>query len=326
MDSFLAFNCNKRSVTADLKNPSVRDGPLRASAYFDVVVENFRPGVMARLGLGYEDFRARNPAIIYASSSGFGQDWPYAGRPGQDLLVQALTGATHLTDRRDDPPAAYDIGVADEHIGLHLVVAILAAVGHRQKTGEGQHVSVDLFSCTLAAQQELTVCLNHGKPLERAAEDVGHVGGTAPFGIYATTDGHIALAMTPCPQLGEALRVEWLAGYDTNTKMYEQRHDIYGRLQWLFGTQPTSCWLAILDRAGIWCAKAQDYTDVEADPQVAHNDLIWTVPVGEEGSGFPTIGTPFRFSRTPVRIRRDPRAGQHNHELFPSLGVNGTQP
>jgi crotonobetainyl-CoA:carnitine CoA-transferase CaiB-like acyl-CoA transferase len=323
MDSFLAFNRNKRSITVDLKDARIRGALLGAATEFDVVVENFRPGVMSRLGLGYEDFRTHNPAIVYASSSGFGQDGPYAGRPGQDLLVQALAGATHLTGREGDPPTASGIGIADEYAGLHLALAILAALVHRQRTGEGQRVSVDLFSCMVAAQQqELTVYLNHGQRLERATENVGHVGGTAPFGIYATADGHLALAMTPCPELGKALDVAWLAEYDTNTKMYQSRDHIHQCLEDLFRSHPTNHWLAILDEAGVWCAKVQDFADLEHDPQIHHNDLIWEVPVGDDGERFRTVGTPFRFSRTHARVRRGvPRAGQHNSELLPALGL-----
>jgi crotonobetainyl-CoA:carnitine CoA-transferase CaiB-like acyl-CoA transferase len=324
MDSFLAYNRNKRSITADLKEPRVRDALLRASADFDVVVENFRPGVMDRLGLGYEDFRRHNEAIIYASSSGFGQAGPYATRPGQDLLVQALSGLTQLTGRRADGPTACGIGIADEYTGLHLVIAILAAVVHRQRTGEGQRVSVDLFSCTVAAQQqELTVFLNHGEQPQRAEENIGHVGATAPFGIYPTADGYLALAMTPCPRLGEVLGVDWLKEYDTNTKMYRQRDEIHRRLEALFVTQATDHWLGILDPADVWCARVQDYADLETDPQVVHNDLIWTIPVGCDNGTFRSVGTPFRFSRTPARLRSGvPRAGQHNADLLPVLGID----
>jgi crotonobetainyl-CoA:carnitine CoA-transferase CaiB-like acyl-CoA transferase len=327
MDSFLAFNRNKRSVTLDLKDPHVCAALLRSSVDFDVVVENFRPGVMGRLGLGYDDFRAHNPAIIYASSSGFGQAGPYVGRPGQDMLVQALAGATTLTGRRDDPPMACGIGIADEYTGMHLSVAILAAVVHRQRTGQGQRVSVDLFSCTVAAQQqELTVFLNHGEPLERADENVGHVGGTAPFGIYTTADGHLALAMMACPQLGEVLGVGWLAEYDTNNKMYVYRDEIHRLLDKLFLTRSTADWLEVLDAADVWCAKVQGYKDLEKDPQVVHNDLIWTIPVGNNDDEFRTVGTPFRFSHTPVQLRRGvPRAGQHNAELLPTLGLGASQ-
>src|SRR5690606_20950754 len=117
MDSFLAFNRNKRSVTADLRDPERIEGLLAAAPGVDVVVENFRPGVMERLGLGYADFAARNPSIVYASSSGYGQDGPYVGRPGQDLLIQALTGALFLSGRQTDPPTASGIGFADEYTG-----------------------------------------------------------------------------------------------------------------------------------------------------------------------------------------------------------------
>jgi crotonobetainyl-CoA:carnitine CoA-transferase CaiB-like acyl-CoA transferase len=324
MDSFLAYNRNKRSVTVNLKDPDVRTALLRTAAEFDVVVENFRPGVMARLGLGYDDFRAYNEQIIYASSSGYGQDGPYVTRPGQDLLIQAMTGLLSLTGRAVDPPTACGIGISDEYTGLHLVVAILAAVSHRQATGKGQQVSVDLFSCTVAAQQqELTVFLNHGNPLPRAAEGIGHVGATAPFGIYPTADGFLALAMTPCPVLGGVLGQEWLKEFDTNELMFRNRDAIHRKLSALFAEDTTQHWLAVLDAADVWCGPVQTYTDLLTDPQVLHNGLIWSVPVGREGEGtFRTVGTPFRFSATPPELRMGvPRAGQHNDELLPAWGL-----
>lgn len=319
IDSFLAFNRNKRSVTLDLKDPPSVRRLLEWSSDFDVVVENFRPGVMTRLGLGYEDFRRHNPSIVYASSTGYGQDGPYASRPGQDLLIQALSGALFLTGRAQDPPTACGIGVSDEYTGAHLAIGILAALSHRDRTGEGQWVSVDLFSCTVAAQQqELTVYLNHGEPLKRAAEPVGHVGGTAPFGIYATADGHLALAMMPCPELGKVLGVDWLDDYDTNEKMFAQRDEIHRLLAAHFKAATTREWLDLLEPAGVWCAPVQDYEDLQRDPQVLHNDMIWTLPIGTEGATFRTVGTPFRFFGTPLTERRGvPRAGQHNDELLP---------
>jgi len=325
MDSFLAFNRNKRSLAVDLKDPAVVAGLLKGSTDFDIVVENFRPGVMSRLGLGYEDFRRHNDSIIYASSSGYGQDGPYRKRPGQDLLVQALSGALFLTGRAQDPPTPTGIGISDEYTGVHLVIAILAALAHRDRTGDGQRVSVDLFSCTVAAQQqELTVYLNHGEPLERAAEAVGHVGGTAPFGVYATSDGYLALAMMPCPSLGAVLGVKWLDEYDTNERMFYQRDEIHRLLSAHFATRTTADWLEVLDASDVWCAPVQDYAALEKDPQVVHNDLIWTVPIGEDDSKtFRTVGTPFRFSETPLAVRRGvPRAGQHNAEILESLGMS----
>lgn len=323
IDSFLAFNRNKRSMTVDLKDPDVIAALLEHAGSFDVVVENFRPGVMDRLGLGYDDFAAVNPGIIFASSSGWGQDGPYSKRPGQDLLVQAMAGALFLTGRDGDGPTPLGVGLADEYTGVHLTIAILAALTHRQHTGVGQRVSVDLFSCMIAAQQqELTVHLNHDIELKRAEENIGHVGATAPFGVYPTRDGHMVLAMMPCPALGKVLGVDWLDDYDTNALMYEHRDPIHRMLSAHFQQDTTAHWIALLDSHDVWCAPVQNYDDLENDPQVAHSNLLWTVPVGDEGATFRTVGTPFRFSETPVTLRRGvPRAGGNNAELLPEFGL-----
>jgi crotonobetainyl-CoA:carnitine CoA-transferase CaiB-like acyl-CoA transferase len=322
MDSFLAFNRNKRSVTVDLKEPAAIAAILDLAPEADVVVENFRPGVMDRLGLGYEAFRARNPRIVYASSSGYGQTGPYAGRPGQDLLVQALAGALTLTGRRDDPPLPCGIGISDEYTGLHLVTAILAALCHRDAGGEGQRVAVDLFSCTVAPQQqELTVHLNHGERLERAAANVGHVGGTAPFGVYRTRDGHLALAMMPLPRLGAILGVGWLDEFDSDELAFSERDRIHALLDDHFAHETTAHWLALLDAHDVWCAPVQDYDQLEHDAQVAHARLLWEVPVGDDpGATFRTVGSPFSFSATPPELRSGvPRAGQHTDAVLGAL-------
>lgn len=321
MDSFLAFNRNKRSVEVDLKDERAVAAILGLARHADVVVENFRPGVMDRLGLGYEAFRGENPRIVYASSSGFGQSGPYSARPGQDLLVQALTGALGLTGRRDDPPMACGIGVADEYTGLHLAVAILAALVHRDASGVGQRVGVDLFSCTVAAQQqELTVYLNHGQLPERPARNVGHVGGTAPFGIYKTSDGHLALAMMPLPHLGRILGVTWLDEFDSDLLAFHERDRVHELLERHFAQQTTRHWIELLDAHDVWCAPVQDYSELEDDPQVRHAGLIWEVPVGADPAAtFKTVGSPFSFSLTPPMLRSGvPRAGQHTADVLGS--------
>jgi len=222
MDSFLAFNRNKRSVAVDLKDPAVRERILELATEADVVVENFRPAVMDRLGLGYDDFRAVNPRIIYASSSGYGQTGPYSKRPGQDLLIQALSGLMFLSGRKGDPPTALGVGITDQYTALHIAIAVLAALAHRAETGIGQKIEVDLFSCAVAMQQqELTFYLNHKFVPERPEENLGAIWATAPFGIYPTADGHIAIAMTPCPVLAEVLDLPWLAQFDDLDKMIE---------------------------------------------------------------------------------------------------------
>jgi crotonobetainyl-CoA:carnitine CoA-transferase CaiB-like acyl-CoA transferase len=318
MDSFLAFNRNKRSAEADLRDPQIRDRMLELAADADVVVENFRPGVMARLGLGYDDIRAVNSRIIYASSSGYGQSGPYVKRPGQDLLIQALGGLMFLSGRAGDPPTALGVGITDQYTALHIVIAVLAALHHREQTGEGQKIEVDLFSCTVAMQQqELTFYRNQGFLPERPAENLGSIWSTAPFGIYETSDGHIAIAMTPCPVLAEALDQPWLSEYDTLDKMVESRAEIYAGLSAHLLTGTRVHWIDVLLAHDVWCAPVQNYEELVADPQVAHNGLFWEVPVGEGEATFLTPGSPITFSSTEVGIRHSvPRSGQHTAEVL----------
>lgn len=322
MDSFLAYNRNKHSVAADLKDPATRDRILELAADVDVVVENFRPGVMDRLGLGYDAFSQVNPRIVYACSSGYGQTGPYRDRPGQDLLAQALSGAMWLTGRGQDPPTPTGIGFADEYAGLHLTIGILAGVAHASRTGEGQRVEVDLLGCTIAAQQqELTVYLNRQDrtPLERAERNIGHVGATAPFGVYEAADASFAMAMFPCPDLAEVLQEPWLATYDSNERMYAHRDEIHARLSELFASEPREHWLEVLIAGGVWVAPVLGYADLESDPQIVHKQLFWDVPVGEDGETFRTVGSPFTFSHTPARLRRGvPRRGQDTDTYLPT--------
>lgn len=318
MDSFLAFNRNKRSVGVDLKEPGVRERILELAADADVVVENFRPGVMTRLGLAYEDFRAVNPRIIYASSSGYGQSGPYVKRPGQDLLIQALSGLMFLSGRHGDPPTALGVGITDQYTALHIVIAVLAALAHRAEAGVGQKIEVDLFSCTVAMQQqELTFYLSQGFLPDRPKENLGSIWATAPFGIYDTSDGHIAIAMTPCPVLAEALDLPWLAQYDTLEQMVASRAQIYATLSDHFRHDTSEHWIDLLLAHDVWSAPVQNYEQLVQDPQVAHSDLLWEVPVGADEATFRTPASPMTFSQTPLTVRHGvPRVGQHTAEVF----------
>ena len=321
-DSFLAFNRNKRSVTADLKDPRTREQILELAKDFDVVVENFRPGVMAKLGLGYDDFSAVNPGIIFVSSSGYGQSGPYVSRPGQDMLIQALSGVMFLTGRAMDPPTALGVGIADQYTGLHIVIGILSALLHRSATGEGQRVELNLFSCMVAAQQqELTYYMNHKMVPERPTENHGSVWATAPFGIYPTRDGHLVIAMTPCPVIARALDMPDLARFDTNAKMLENRKDIYAAIAATLSTGDTDYWIEVLLAEDVWCAPVHNYDQLMDDPQALHNNMFWEVGIGDGERSFRTVGTPFVFSKTPVVLRRGvPDLGQHTDEI---LGPGG---
>jgi crotonobetainyl-CoA:carnitine CoA-transferase CaiB-like acyl-CoA transferase len=316
-DAFLAFNRNKRSVEVDLRDDADRERILALIGKADVVVENFRPGVMDKLGLGYGVLREINPRLVYAAASGFGQTGPYAKKPGQDYLVQAISGAMWLTGRRDDPPFLFGAAVVDEFTGIHLALGILAALAHRERTGDGQRVDVDLLGGVMALQQqELTVYLNHHEVPERPAGNVGHPGITAPCGVYETADGHLLLSMVPCPKLGEILGVDWLARHDTNDKMLRARDEVYGRLSAHFRNETTDHWVELLSRHDVWCAPVRKYSDIESDPQIAHKELIWEVPFAEGDETYRTVGSPFTFSDSPVSVHRSaPRAGQHTDEF-----------
>jgi crotonobetainyl-CoA:carnitine CoA-transferase CaiB-like acyl-CoA transferase len=317
-DSFLAFNRAKRSVVADLKDPEARERILALAPEFDVVVENFRPGVMARLGLGYEEFARRNPGIVFVSSSGYGQSGPYVKRPGQDMLIQALSGMLFLAGRESDPPTAAGIGIADQYTALHIVIGILAALEHRNQTGKGQRVELNLFSCAVAAQQqELTYYLNHGGIPARPAENHGSIWATAPFGIYPTADGYLAIAMTPCPIVGRAIDMPELAKYDTNELMLEHRREIYLAIAERLSTDNTAHWIDLLLAEDVWCAPVQTYDELVDDPQAVHNDMFWDVGIGDGTKRFRTVGSPFVFSETPVvRTLGVPDLGQHTEEIL----------
>jgi crotonobetainyl-CoA:carnitine CoA-transferase CaiB-like acyl-CoA transferase len=319
-DSFLAFNRNKFSVTADLQDSATRDRILKLGARADVVVENFRPGAMQRLGLGYDEFKAVNPAMVYARSSGWGQTGPYRDWPGHDMLTQALSGMMYLTGRAQDPPLSCGAPVVDTAAGLYFALGILAGVTHARSTGIGQLVEIDLLGCAFAAQQqELTVFLNreNGEPLQRAGVNIGHVGGTAPYGIYEGSDGYFAMAMFPCVELAKLLELDWLTEYDSNEKMFENRDAIYTKLAEYFRGFPRMPMLEKLRAGGVWCSPVLDYAEMEQDEHVQHRAPFWTVPVANGDSTFRTVGSPFNFSETPARIYRGvPRLGQHTEHYL----------
>ena len=316
-DAFLAFNRNKRSVAIDLRDDDDKIRVLELAKKADVVVENFRPGTMDKLGLGFDALSEINPGLIYAASSGFGQTGPYAKRPGQDYLVQALTGAMWLTGRRDDPPFLFGAAVADQFTGIHLALGILAALHHRERTGEGQRIDVDLLGGMMALQQqEFTAWLNNKVPMERPGGNVGHPGITAPCGVYETQDGFLLLSMVACPKLGGILEVDWLDEFDNNDKMYAARDEVYDLLSKHFVKDTTNHWVEILSAHDVWCAPVRNYADIEDDPQIAHKELIWEVPYGDNGETYRTVGSPFTFSESPVGVHRSaPRVGQHTAEF-----------
>jgi crotonobetainyl-CoA:carnitine CoA-transferase CaiB-like acyl-CoA transferase len=319
---FLAMNRNKRSVALNLKDARAREVCRRLAEGSDLVMENFRPGVMDRLGLGYDDLRRINPSIVYVSGSGFGADGPYADRPGQDLLIQAMSGLAAYGGRRDDPPTPAGSSIVDASTALLLAFSAMVALFHRERTGEGQRIDVSLFDTAIALQcQELAAFMNLGRRFDRSRSGVGGAWLSAPFGIYRTADGWMALAMASLAVIGELLDLPELARYDDERAAYDHRDEVKELVQERLTERPTGDWLEILATRDVWCAPVHTFDDVVDDPQVAHNELLATVPHPNGGRDVRVVGVPMRFSRTPGTIRSGPPAvGQHTQEVLEELG------
>lgn len=323
--NFLAWNRNKRSLAIDLKAPEAKEIILELARKADVVVQNFRPGVLDRLGFGYGDLSAVNPGIIYCSGSGYGDSGPYLSRPGQDMLIQGLSGLAAATGRGDGPPVPVGAGFADQVGAMNMVYGILTALHWRNRTGEGQEVKVDLFAGLLAHQgQEMLMALNTGRDFERPNSGIGHPGMEAPFGVYPTRSGHITIAMSPFSKLIDVLDAPELAEFDDPKRLFEQRDEI-----WREVAERTANWerddlLDALLAVDIWCGEVKTHTEVAEDPQVRHRGLIasYDHPIAGEVR---VVGPAVQMSRTPPEIECGaPLVGEQTREILSEFGF-GTQ-
>jgi crotonobetainyl-CoA:carnitine CoA-transferase CaiB-like acyl-CoA transferase len=320
---FLAMNRNKKSLSLNLKDRRAQDAVRRLAATADLVVENFRPGVMDRLGLGYDDLRAINPSIVYVTGSGFGPDGPYVDRPGQDLLIQSMSGLAAYGGRRDDPPTPSGSSIVDASTALLVAFSAMVGLFHRERTGEGQRIDVSLFNTAIALQcQELAAFLNLPDRWDRSEAGIGGAWLSAPFGIYRTADGHLAIAMASLSMLGDLLEIPELAAYNDDDRAYGERDDVYRMIQARLLARETAAWVELLATRDVWCAPVASFEDVVDDPQVRHNELLTTV---ERPNGEPmrVVGMPVRFSVTPGTVRSGPPGvGQHTDEVLASIGFS----
>jgi crotonobetainyl-CoA:carnitine CoA-transferase CaiB-like acyl-CoA transferase len=320
--SFLSLNRNKRSIGINLKDPDGYKLFCELVEDADVLVVNFRPEVCRRLRVDYETLREINPRLVYCSITGFGGSGPQAGRPGQDLLIQAYSGVAWNGGVDGDAPAAAAAFIADSSTGNHAVIGILAALLARQESGTGQHVEVNLLSSMMDVQiQELTTFLNTGVAPQRPSEPMAHPLINSPYGIHATSDGYIAVAMAETTALARALDLPELAQYTEWADGYSYRDEIFravaGALAKLTREEATEK----LDREAIWCGRVNTYADLTTDPQVLHNGMIQSVP-GPDGTDLRLLGSPIVFSDTPSTIRTLPPAlGEHTDEILSQYGV-----
>ncbi|WP_419908948.1 CaiB/BaiF CoA transferase family protein [Hoeflea sp.] len=313
--AFHAFNRNKRSVTVDLKSPEGREALLEMSRHCDVVVENFRSGVMDRLGLGYEDFRAANPRIIYASGSGWGSDSYLArkGMPGQDLLVQAMSGVMMNTGRRDDPPTNCGTPIADFAASQALAIGILGAIVARDKHGIGQRVETNLYQATLNAMaQENFAVMNQKITLERSAAGIASAWNDVPYGPHPTSDGWVAIAMCPLEKLAELLKDPGLAEMDP----WEERDSAKLRIDESTRRLTTAELLDVLGAADVWCAPVRTTDEALEDARTREPHRLVEMDHPKAGR-ITTIANPIHLSETPVSLRQvPPQVGEHTDEVI----------
>lgn len=314
---FHAINRNKSSFSANLKDARDAADLRELIKHADVMIQNFRPGIIERLGFGYEAVRALNPRIVYGSVTGYGEEGPWRDKPGQDLLVQSLSGLGWLSGNAADGPVPLGAAVADIMTGAHLVQGLLAALVRRGITGLGSRVDVSLFESIIDLQFEfLTTFLNgDGTPPQRAAIGSASAYLSAPYGVYRTADGFIAIAMNPIGRIGELLGCPGLDAYADPASWFNCRDAIKQILWDHLGTRDTAHWLSILEPADIWCA------DVLTWPRMIEHDGFKALQLLQETTN--ANGARVVTTRCPIRIdgqrltatRGAPKVGEHNEAI-----------
>jgi CoA:oxalate CoA-transferase len=323
---FHSINRNKESFTADLKKAEDRKIVLELLGRADVMMQNFRPGVIEKLGFDYESVSRLYPRLIYGEITGYGNAGPWRDKPGQDLLIQSLSGLTWLSGNADQPPVPFGIAVVDLFAGAHLVQGILACLVRRGITGKGGKVQVSLLESILDLQFEvLTTYLNDGGKLpQRSAVNNAHAYLGAPYGIYATADGYLALAMGKVTRLGELLHLPALLAYSDPDSLFDSRDEIKQILADHLRTRTTKHWLSILEPADVWCSDVLNYTELFEHEGFRNLEMVQEVSR--------TGGVSLRTTRCPVRIddelltsgRGAPRLGENTEQIKEEFGL-GTQ-
>ncbi len=319
---FMIWNRNKRSVELDLKDEGDRARLLDMADGADVLIENFRPGTLDRLGLGYEVLKARNPRLIYAAISGFGQTGPYASRGGFDLMTQGMSGLMSTCGPADGPPHRLPIAISDVAAGMFLAFGILAAVEARHRTGRGQIVETSLLE---AATSFGVYEAAHYSALGTRPERIGQAHrGSAPYQCIAASDGYMTIGAAQQnfwerfadiigrPELKDDPR------FRTNADRVANNTVLIGMIEAVMRTKPKAHWLAAMEKAGIPCGPVLNYDEVFTDPHILARDMY--VPTEHARAGtFNTLGVTVKLSETPGAVRTAaPTLGQHNDEILNS--------
>lgn len=331
---FQTVNRNKRSITVDYTRPEGADLILQLAKDAHIVIENYRAGTLARYGLGYEDIKKVNPAIVYCSVTGFGQGGPYADRSGYDYLVQAMGGVMALTGVADGNPGAgplrVGIPLADIFAGFNAVIGVLAALRHAERTGQGQLVDIGLLDCQVAALlNPLSAWLNNREEIPRTGNDHPSA---APYGPFRTADGYILLATFNDREFVRVANVvehpEWADDpcFNRSARRVANRRLLAERLQETLASRSTAEWIERFNSAKVSCGPINGMADIERDPQINARNMIISMPHPELGE-IRMAGSPLRLSETPVRYRHTPPSvpGQDGREVLRELaGLDDT--
>jgi len=315
---FCSLNRNKRSLVLDLRRQDERAVVLELTKQSDVVVSNFRAGVMERMGFGYDDLSRINPRIIYAVGTGYGLEGPYAHKGGQDVLAQAMSGVMARKCDDEEPLSVNATTFADYSCGMHMMQGILLALLQREKTGRGQKIAVSLLDSMLAAQmQEATAHLMRGREVNWGAMPLS--------GVFQTQDGALVLVgafkADPIADIGKALGLPELGAdprFATHELRVENKKILQSILRGQFSSNTTKYWLARLEEQDLLCAPVMTLAEMLADPQIAINGMI----LEGEGEVEPlrVMGSPIHMGDAPVSIRLPPpRLGKHTEEIKMAL-------
>jgi crotonobetainyl-CoA:carnitine CoA-transferase CaiB-like acyl-CoA transferase len=324
---FRYINRNKKGITLDYKQPEGKALFLKLVESVDVLVENYRPTVMPRAGLGWEQLRDLNPRLIYAQLSGLGYDGPYAGRGGFDLIAQGMGGVMHVTGEADGPPTSVGLPICDLGTGMWAVQGILAALYERQRTGKGRLVECSLLETAIGFSSWTSAqwLVDHQEPTREGSRHRQN----APYQRMATKDGNLMIGAAGqaiwergAAALGHA---EWGSDprFATNAARMQNRAALEREMEAVLTTGTTEHWVDVLEAAGVPCGPVYNYGQMFADPQVKHREMIQYANDAELGD-VPHIRTPVRIGDA-IKVRAvAPKLGQHNAEIYGRLGYSVT--
>lgn len=321
---FHAINRAKESLAIDLKNTDDLAALCKLLERADVVIQNFRPGVIERLGLDYPKVRAINPRIVFCSISGYGTEGPWVSRPGQDLLAQSRSGVMWLNGDEGQGPVPFGLAIGDMLAGAAAAQGILAALVRRGVTGKGSHVETSLLEALVDLQFEvLTTHLNDGRRLPKRSDfRSAHAYLSAPYGVYPAADGYLAIAMTPIPKLADLLEMDELAPFrDDPASWFTARDAIKALIAKRILEKTIDEWLAILEPADIWCAKVMDWNELMESDGFRHLDMLQTV-TRDDGVSIHTTRSPLRIDGVrPTFARAAPKIGEQSAAIRKEFGL-----